>query len=145
MIAKWMIGAAALAMTCSYATAQTYDERPTTLKPSTEGWNFERRIVDIPMRDGVKLHTVVLIPKGAAGAPILLTRTPYNAEALTANQQSGTLSAVLDGYDNADDVIVQGGYIRVVQDVRGKYGSDGIYMMTPPLAGTPLNPTRTDD
>ena len=55
------------------------------------------------------------------------------------------LSAVLDGYDNANGVIVQGGYIRVVQDVRGKYGSGGIYMMTPPLAGTPLNPTRTDD
>ena len=33
----------------------------------------------IPMRDGVKLHTVILVPKGASGAPILLTRTPYNA------------------------------------------------------------------
>ena len=65
MIAKWMIGAAALAMTCTYATAQTHDEHPATLTPSTEGWNFERRIVDIPMRDGVKLHTVILIPRGA--------------------------------------------------------------------------------
>ncbi len=35
----------------------------------------------IPMRDGVKLHTVILVPKGAKGAPILLTRTPYNATA----------------------------------------------------------------
>jgi predicted acyl esterase len=33
----------------------------------------------IPMRDGVKLHTVILVPKGAKGAPILLTRTPYDA------------------------------------------------------------------
>jgi putative CocE/NonD family hydrolase len=145
MIAKWLIGAAALGMIASGAAAQTYDERPARLTPSTEGWNFERRSVDIPMRDGVKLHTVILIPKGAQGAPILFTRTPYNAEALTTNQQSGTLSAVLDGYDNANDVIVQGGYIRVVQDVRGKYGSGGIYMMTPPLAGTSLNPAKTDD
>jgi len=145
MIAKWLIGAAALGLIAPGAPAQTYDERPTTLTPSTEGWNFERRSVDIPMRDGVKLHTVILIPRGPQGAPILLTRTPYNAEALTTNQQSGTLSAVLDGYDNANDVIVQGGYIRVVQDVRGKYGSGGIYMMTPPLAGTTLNPTKTDD
>ena len=145
MIAKWLIGAAALGLFASGAAAQTYDERPATLTPSTEGWNFERRSVDIPMRDGVKLHTVILIPRGPQGAPILLTRTPYNAEALTTNQQSGTLSAVLDGYDNANDVIVQGGYIRVVQDVRGKYGSGGIYMMTPPLAGTTLNPTQTDD
>ncbi|MEP7005297.1 MAG: CocE/NonD family hydrolase [Sphingomonas bacterium] len=145
MIAKWLIGAAALGLIASSAAAQTYDERPTTLTPSTEGWNFERRSVDIPMRDGVKLHTVILIPRGPQGAPILLTRTPYNAEALTTNQQSGTLAAVLDGYDNANDVIVRGGYIRVVQDVRGKYGSGGIYMMTPPLAGTTLNPTQTDD
>ncbi|MEO8375167.1 MAG: CocE/NonD family hydrolase [Sphingomonas bacterium] len=145
MIAQWLIGAAALGLIASGAAAQTYDERPATLTPSTEGWNFERRSVDVPMRDGVKLHTVILIPKGAQGAPILLTRTPYNAEALTTNQQSGTLSAVLDGYDNANDVIVQGGYIRVVQDVRGKYSSGGIYMMTPPLAGTSLNPTKTDD
>ena len=34
----------------------------------------------IPMRDGVKLHTVILVPKGAKGAPILLTRTPYDAD-----------------------------------------------------------------
>ena len=52
---------------------------------------------------------------------------------------------ILDGYDNANDVIVEGGYIRVVQDVRGKYGSKGIYMMNPPLAGTAINPTKTDD
>jgi putative CocE/NonD family hydrolase len=145
MIAKWLACAAMLGLSVPLATAQTYDERPATLKHSTEGWDFERRIVDIPMRDGVKLHTVILIPKGAKDAGMLLTRTPYNAEALTANQPSGTLSAVLDGYDNANDVIVQGGYVRVVQDVRGKYGSGGIYMMTPPLAGTALNPTKTDD
>ena len=37
------------------------------------------------------------------------------------------------------DVIVEGGYIRVVQDVRGKYGSEGDYVMNRPLHG-PLNP-----
>ena len=126
------------------SAAQAYDERPAVLKPSTTGWNYERRLVDIPMRDGVKLHTVILIPNGAQGAPILLTRTPYNAEELTSHAASGNLSAALDGYDNADDVIVEGGYIRVVQDVRGKYGSGGTYVMNRPLAGTPLNPTRVD-
>jgi predicted acyl esterase len=45
------------------------------------------------------------------------------------------LAAVLQGYDNAADVIVEGGYIRVVQDVRGKYGSEGDYVMNRPLAG----------
>ena len=48
-----------------------------------------------------------------------------------------------DGYDNATDVIVEGGYIRVMQDVRGKYGSEGDYVMNRPLHG-PLNPTPVD-
>jgi putative CocE/NonD family hydrolase len=143
---KWIAAAIAAALAAGTATAQqSYDERPAVLKPATAGWNYERRLVDIPMRDGVKLHTVILVPAGARGAPILLTRTPYNAEELTHATSSGNLSAILDGYDNADDVIVAGGYIRVVQDVRGKYGSGGIYMMNPPLAGTPINPTKTDD
>jgi hypothetical protein len=122
--------AAAAATGASEALAQAADdERPAKLRPATEGWNYERRVVDISMRDGVKLHTVMLVPTGAKNAPILLTRTPYNAEALTENVPSGNLIAALDGYDNAADVIVAGGYIRVVQDVRGKYGSGGGYMM----------------
>jgi len=137
------IGLAALA--AGSGAAQTYDERPAKLAPSAAGWNYERRVVDIPMRDRVKLHTVILIPKGAKDAGVLLTRTPYNAEKLTRNFASGDLGAALDGYDNATDVIVAGGYIRVIQDVRGKYGSQGIAMMNPPPAGTKYNPTKTDD
>jgi putative CocE/NonD family hydrolase len=102
-------------------------------------------VQDIAMRDGVTLHTVILIPRGAAHAPILLTRTPYSAEVQAGYSQSGHLGMILDGYDNANDTITDGGYIRVIQDVRGKYGSKGIYMMNPPLAGTALNPTKTDD
>ena len=145
MIAKWLIGAAAMALIPLAAHAQTYDERPAKALLSTEGFNFERRIVEIPMRDGVKLHTVILVPKGAKDAGILMTRTPYNADGLTSQQKSGDLGSVLDGYDSAPDVVTGGGYIRVVQDVRGKYGSQGIYMMNPAQAGTPWNPTKTDD
>jgi len=43
--------------------------------------DYERRVVDIPMRDGVRLHTLILVPAGAHGAPILLNRTPFGAEA----------------------------------------------------------------
>jgi putative CocE/NonD family hydrolase len=50
---------------------------------------------------------------------------------------------MLDGYDNAVEVIIEGGYIRVVQDVRGKYGSEGDYVMNRPLHG-PQNPTPVD-
>ena len=43
-----------------------------------------------------------------------------------------------------DDVWVKAGFIRVFQDVRGKYGSEGDYVMTPPPTG-PLNPTGPND
>ena len=49
----------------------------------------------------------------------------------------------MQGYDNATDVIVEGGYIRVLQDVRGKHGSEGDYVMNRPLHG-PQNPTPVD-
>jgi hypothetical protein len=118
-------------------------ETPAKFTPTNEGFDYVRREAMIPMRDGVRLHTVILVPKGAKGAPILLTRTPYDADALTSHAASSHLGPVLQGYDNAVDVIVEGGYIRVVQDVRGKYGSEGDYVMNRPLRG-PLNPTNVD-
>jgi putative CocE/NonD family hydrolase len=123
--------------------ASLQSETPTKFEPTNEGFDYVRRVVMIPMRDGVKLHTVILVPKGAKRAPILLTRTPYDADALTTHTESSHLGPSLTGYDNATDVIVEGGYIRVVQDVRGKYGSEGDYVMNRPLHG-PQNPTAVD-
>lgn len=119
-------------------------ETPAQFTPTTDGHDYARRVVMIPMRDGVKLHTVILVPKGAKHAGILLTRTPYDADGLTANTPSGHLGTTLQGYDNATDVILEDGYIRVVQDVRGKYGSEGDYVMNRPVHG-PQNPTPVDD
>ncbi|MDP9323977.1 MAG: CocE/NonD family hydrolase, partial [Acidobacteriota bacterium] len=118
-------------------------ETPASFRPVTESFDYARREVMIPMRDGVKLHTVILVPRGAKGAAILLTRTPYDANVLTGHAQSAHLGPILSGYDNATDLIVSGGYIRVVQDVRGKHGSEGDYVMNRPLHG-PLNPTPVD-
>jgi putative CocE/NonD family hydrolase len=124
--------------------AQTLpNETPDKFTPTDAGFDYARREVMIPMRDGVKLHTVILVPKGAKRAPILLTRTPYNASELTSHAASAHLGPILTGYDNATEVIVEGGYIRVVSDVRGKYGSEGVYIMNRPLRG-PLNPTPVD-
>jgi len=118
-------------------------EMPAKIQPATGSFDYSRREVMIPMRDRVKLHTVILVPKNAKGAPILLTRTPYDATKLTTHIESSHLGPSLYGYDNATDVIVDGGYIRVVQDVRGKYGSEGDYIMNRPLHG-PQNPTPVD-
>ena len=126
------------------AQSQTLDsETPKKFEPTNYGFDYTRRNVMIPMRDGVKLFTVILVPKGAKNAPILLTRTPYNAAELTTHKQSSHLGPNLEGYDNPTDVIVEGGYIRVVQDIRGKYGSEGDYVMNRPLHG-PQNPTNVD-
>ena len=137
----------------NFASAQTTEapakypdfpsETPAKLVPATSSFGYDKREVMIPMRDGVKLHTVIVIPKGATNAPILLTRTPYSATAQTRHAASSHLGPILSGYDNVTDVIVEDGYIRVVQDIRGKYGSQGDYVMTRPLHG-PLNPTPVD-
>jgi len=119
------------------------NETPQKFEPTNDGFEYVRREVMIPMRDGVKLHTVILVPKGAKSAPILLTRTPYNASELTTHENSSHLGPSLEGYDNATDVIVEGGYIRAVQDIRGKYGSEGEYVMNRPVRG-PQNPSDVD-
>src|ERR1700694_1594128 len=101
-----------LLLLSSSAQAQTLpNETPQKFEPTNNGFDYVRRNVMIPMRDGVKLHTVILVPKDALGkkgdAPILLTRTPYNATELTSHAESSHLGPILTGYDNATDVIVE--------------------------------------
>jgi putative CocE/NonD family hydrolase len=114
---------------------------PADFKAPTSDYNYIKRVQMIPMRDGVKLYTVIVTPKGAAHAPILLTRTPYNAKERAARSESPYM---LDILPLSDAVFVKAGYIRVFQDVRGKYGSEGAYIMTPPPIG-PLNSSGIDD
>jgi putative CocE/NonD family hydrolase len=142
---KWIVPFAAVVLleSASGQVTSLPSDTPAQFVPVTDSFDYTKRDVMIPMRDGVKLHTVILVPKSAKNAPILLTRTPYDASALTSHAQSAHLGPVLSGYDNATDVIVEGGYIRVVQDVRGKYGSEGDYVMSRPLRG-PQNPTAVD-
>jgi len=113
---------------------------PTHFEAPTSGADYVRREVMIPMRDGVKLHTIIVVPKGARNAPILLTRTPYDASARAERNHSSSMVATLALFD---ELFVADGYIRVYQDVRGKYGSEGEYVMTRPLRGT-LNNSAVD-
>ena len=85
LIAALLLASAAPALTAP----PVYDERPAKLAEPTAYRDYDRRSIDIPMRDGVKLHTVIMVPKAAKGAAILLTRTPYNAEELTSIGGSG--------------------------------------------------------
>ncbi|HEY0264983.1 MAG TPA: CocE/NonD family hydrolase [Granulicella sp.] len=114
---------------------------PSKFTAPKNDYDYVKRVEMVPMRDGVKLYTVIVIPKGAAHAPILLTRTPYNAAGRAQRSESPHM---LDELPQGDDVFVKAGYIRVFQDVRGKYGSEGPYLMTPPPIG-PLNHSGIDD
>jgi putative CocE/NonD family hydrolase len=114
---------------------------PTTFTAPNSDYDYVKRVEMVPMRDGVKLYTVIVIPKGATRAPILLSRTPYSAKVQTTRTESPHM---LDELLASDDVFVTAGYIRVYQDVRGKYGSEGLYLMTPPPVG-PLNSSGVDD
>jgi putative CocE/NonD family hydrolase len=82
---------------------------------------FETREAMIPMRDGVKLHTFIYSQKGITEPrPFILNRTPYGI--------AGSNRAMNGGYaDLADD-----GYIFVFQDIRGRFASEGQFVMLRP-------------
>jgi putative CocE/NonD family hydrolase len=132
---------ALLIAACPFAAVpQQVSDIPKTLNVPTSGYDYTKREVMIPMRDGVKLYTVIVIPKGARSAPIVLTRTPYNASKRAARNDS---PHILSALPLSDEVLASDGYIRVYQDVRGKYKSEGEYVMTRPVRGS-LNPSATD-
>jgi uncharacterized protein len=118
---------------------QTGSDIPAKWDEPHPGYDYEKREAMIPMRDGIKLHTVILVPKGAKGLPMLLERTPYNADGFSSDKPHMRDAVWTAQREWADD-----GYIVVDQDIRGKYGSEGDYVMTRPPIG-PLNPTKTDD
>ncbi len=139
--------ALSILLICGYARSQTPSQTspetpdiPADYKAPADSYDYVKRVVMIPMRDGVKLYTVIVVPKGAKNAPILLTRTPYDAAKRAERYVSPHMAATLP---QGDEVFVQAGYIRVFQDVRGKYRSEGPYWMTRPLRG-PLNSSNTD-
>jgi putative CocE/NonD family hydrolase len=113
---------------------------PTTFNVPRGEFLYVRREAMIPMRDGVKLYTVLIIPKGVAKAPIMLDRTPYSADKAT-SRAAGPWPENILGVLSSE--LVRAGYIVAFQDVRGKYKSEGDYVMNRPVRG-PLNPTAVD-
>ncbi|MEO8138817.1 MAG: CocE/NonD family hydrolase [Gemmatimonadota bacterium] len=84
---------------------------------------FEGRMAMIPTRDGARLHTFIYRPKDHAEAlPFIMVRTPYGIAGSPGRQFQGYLKELADE-----------GYIFVFQDIRGRYGSDGQFVMNRPL------------
>nr|WP_245647717.1 CocE/NonD family hydrolase [Novosphingobium lentum] len=103
--------------------------------------DFIRREVMVPMRDGTKLYTAIVMKKGTANGPILLWRSPYDAHGDVTRTKSLRL---VDTIPAMDAPFVEDGYIRVYQDIRGLHRSEGQFVMNRPLSG-PLNPTGIDE
>ena len=82
--------------------------------PADPATAFDKREVMVPMRDGVKLHTLIFTPKNQTGnLPIIFTRTPYGI--------AGAQGAFTTSYaEMAED-----GYIFAFQDIRGRFTSEG--------------------
>ncbi len=140
---KWFVAcvAALAAGTCVAQVTPDTPDIPAHFAFPSAMFDYTVREVMLPMRDGVKLHTVIVEHKGTRNAPIVLTRTPYNASGIATGHLARTMRDTLPA---GDDVFVDAGYIRVYQDVRGKYGSEGDYFMAPPLVGT-INSSKVDD
>ncbi|MET0307207.1 MAG: CocE/NonD family hydrolase [Sphingomonas sp.] len=130
---------AAVPLHAQQAPASTGDIPAKFTPPDAEN-DYVKREVMVPMRDGTRLYTVIVYQKGLTNAPIVLTRTPYNAKGRASRMDS---SSELSTLPLADEMFVRNGYIRVYQDIRGKYGSEGDYIVTRPVIG-PLNNTKVD-
>ncbi len=114
---------------------------PRTFESRTAAFNHKRVEAMVPMRDGVKLFTIILTPdEPDEPMPMVLTRTPYNAAARASRTSSPDIAMVLPA---ADGELVRDGYIVVYQDVRGRYGSQGKYIVTMPVRG-PFNTGKVD-
>jgi len=86
--------------------------------------DYQRTEAMIPMRDGIKLHTVILKPADiTTPLPFLVQRTPYGVD--------GTNRASFFG---GRPELARDGYIYVAQDIRGRYKSEGEFVMSRPQA-----------
>jgi putative CocE/NonD family hydrolase len=103
--------------------------------------DFVKRTAMVPMRDGTKLYTVIVMKKGTENGPILLSRTPYDAKSSLARTPS---QSIVDILPIMYKKFVQDDYIIVQQDIRGMHNSEGQFVMNRPIAG-PLNPTGIDE
>jgi uncharacterized protein len=95
---------------------------------------FDRTEAMVPMRDGVKLFTRVYVPKEAKEPlPILLLRTPYGIDGRAERQFRVYLRD-----------LVEDGYVFAYQDIRGRYNSEGTFVMTRPPRD-PADPKAIDE
>ncbi len=106
-----------------YAASET----PAQLPKGAQIADYVGEDVMIPMRDGVKLHAEVWRPKAMNGKlPVLLQRSPYGF-----GMEKDTSSFAMEYRE-----LAQEGFIFVLEDIRGRFGSEGQFVMLRPKART---------
>ena len=102
--------------------------------------SYTKKTYMIPMRDGIKLFTVVLAPtQSTKPCPFLIQRTPYGSDFPVPEGAS-----IPVGKMGRFQPMAKEGYIFVFQDMRGKFKSEGIFEMTRPLYHL-IDKTKTDE
>ena len=100
--------------------------------------NYTKTEYMIPMRDGVKLFTQVYTPKGQSQKyPFLLFRTPYSVRYYGADNYCSVLGT--------NKSYAEEGFIFVYQDVRGKFKSEGVFIVIKPHKTVKQSPRDTDE
>ncbi|MES2772804.1 MAG: CocE/NonD family hydrolase [Bacteroidota bacterium] len=90
---------------------------------------YKKTTAMIPMRDGVKLFTTIFLPVNVSGSvPIMLERTPYGAASTVPPDSATTLSG-----RHFPSAMANEGYIFAMQDIRGKFRSEGTMQIHQPL------------
>jgi uncharacterized protein len=106
---------------CARAAPSEQEQLP----PEAQAGNYVGSDVMIPMRDGVKLHAEIWRPRGdTSKLPILMQRSPYGFG----------LSKVKQSMDAELKELAQEGFIFVLEDIRGRFGSEGEFVMLRPEA-----------
>ncbi len=100
---------------------------------------YTRSEAMIPMRDGVKLHVVIVAPKPGTKLaekpqPIILERTPYGVDWFDGETIFGMRPE-----------LARAGYIFVGGDIRGRYKSEGEFRLNAPLVADHTNPKNVDE
>lgn len=107
----------------SMATFVRFSDEPKALNHFRE---YVRTEAMVPMRDGVKLHVVILRPAGSEKSgeplPFLMERTPYGVDGASSR-----------GVNASKPELAASGYIFVFGDIRGRYGSEGKFVMNRPI------------
>jgi putative CocE/NonD family hydrolase len=102
--------------------------------------NYDKHTYEIPMRDGVRLHTEVYTPTDRSRTyPILFTRTPYSGF------YEGEKVLGYFSYPGPGPTFPEEGYIFAIQDVRGRFLSEGTFQVMRPNTADHDDPTQTDE